>query len=60
MGILIGVCIVLFIGLLAAMKWIVDLMEGTYNLQKQNIELLEELISLKKYNSKHKKQQLND
>ena len=60
MGILIGVCIVLFIGLLAAMKWIVDLMEGNHNLQKQNIELLEELISLKKYNSKHKKQQLND
>ena len=60
MGILIGVCIVLFIGLLAAMKWIVDLMEGNCNLQKQNIELLEELISLKKYNSKHKKQQLND
>lgn len=60
MGLLIGVCIVLFIGLLAAMKWIVDLMEGNHNLQIENRELTDTLIALKKYNSKHKKQQLND
>jgi hypothetical protein len=60
MEILIGMTFVLFMCLIAAMRWVVTLLEDLHNLQIENRELVEELIALKQYNSRHKKQQLND
>jgi regulator of replication initiation timing len=60
MGVLIGLGIVGFVGLVLITRYIAILMEDNHSLQIENTKLLEELVALKQYNIKHKKQQLND
>ncbi len=55
MGVLIGLGIVGFVGLVLITRYIAILMEDNHNLQIENIKLLEEIIALKQYNIKHQK-----